>query len=99
SLDTPDHTEHILKVHPEFGQVDINGNHSDVALDVTNPEAVDYVKSLYSEYMELFEDSTEFHIGADEYMEFDRDPFISEYKPVLDEYEQVTNDEVNIREN
>src|SRR5699024_2628176 len=49
SLDTPGHTEHILKVHPEFGQVDINGNHSDVALDVTNPEAVDYVKRLYSE--------------------------------------------------
>jgi len=90
SLDTPGHTEHILKVHPEFGQVDINGNHSDVALDVTNPEAVDYVKSLYSEYMELFEDSTDFHIGADEYMEFDRDPFISEYKPVLDEYAQET---------
>ncbi|WP_205603338.1 family 20 glycosylhydrolase [Virgibacillus halodenitrificans] len=86
SLDTPGHTEHILKVHPEFGQVDKYGNHSKVALDITNPEAVEYVKKLYTEYMDLFEGSTDFHIGADEYMEFDRDPFISDYKPVLNEY-------------
>ncbi|ASK64148.1 glycosyl hydrolase family 20 [Virgibacillus phasianinus] len=90
SLDTPGHTEHILKVHPEFGQVDKYGNHSKVALDITNPEAVEYVKSLYTEYMELFEGSTDFHIGADEYMEFDRDPFISDYKPVLNEYAKET---------
>lgn len=90
SLDTPGHTEHILKVHPEYGQVDIDGNHSDVALDVTNPEAVDYVKSLYSEYMELFEGSTDFNIGADEYMEFDRPPFTTKYKKVLDDYAHET---------
>ncbi|CQR46509.1 Beta-N-acetylhexosaminidase precursor [Paraliobacillus sp. PM-2] len=86
SLDTPGHVEHILKVHPEYGQVDVNGNKSDIALDVTNPEAVEYIKGLYSEYMELFEGSTDFHIGGDEYMEFDRDPFISDYKPVLNDY-------------
>ena len=90
SLDTPGHTEHILKVHPEFGQVDIYGNHSDVALDVTNPEAVDYIKSLYSEYMELFEGSTDFHIGADEYMEFDRPPFTTKYQKVLEDYAHET---------
>ncbi|WP_202395572.1 beta-N-acetylhexosaminidase [Virgibacillus halodenitrificans] len=90
SLDTPGHTEHILKVHPEFGQVDKYGNHSKVALDITNPEAVEYVKKLYTEYMDLFEGSTDFHIGADEYMEFDRDPFISDYKPVLNEYAKET---------
>src|SRR5699024_8980760 len=53
-------------------------------------EAVDYIKSLYTEYMELFEDSTDFHIGGDEYMEFDRDPFISDYKEVLNEYAKET---------
>ena len=90
SLDTPGHTEHILKVHPEYGQVDVNGNHSDVALDITNPEAVAYIKSLYSEYMELFAGCEHFHIGGDEYMEFDRDPFISDYKPVLNEYAKET---------
>ncbi|GHH99691.1 beta-N-acetylhexosaminidase [Neobacillus kokaensis] len=90
SLDTPGHVEHILKVHPEFGQVDKNGNKSKVALDVTNPEAVNYVKSLYSEYMELFEGFTDFHIGADEYMEFDRPPFTTDYKEVLNDYAHET---------
>lgn len=86
SLDTPGHVEHILKTHPEFGQIDKNGNKSKVALDVTNPQAVDYMKSLYSEYMELFDTSTDFHIGADEYMEFDRPPFTTEFKEVLDQH-------------
>lgn len=86
SLDTPGHVEHILKVHPEYGQVDKNGNKSKVALDVTNPEAVNYVKGLYKEYMDLFEGCTDFHIGGDEYMEFDRAPFTTEYKEVLDRY-------------
>lgn len=86
SLDTPGHVDHILKEHPEYGQVDKDGNYSDSALDVTNPEAVEYIKGLYSEYMDLFEDSTDFNIGADEYMEFDRPPFTTEYKPVLNDY-------------
>lgn len=86
SLDTPGHVEHILKTHPEYGQIDKNGNKSKVALDVTNPEAVDYFKRIYSEYMELFEGCTYFHIGADEYMEFDRPPFTTEYKEVLNIY-------------
>ncbi|MGG7141927.1 family 20 glycosylhydrolase [Clostridium nigeriense] len=86
SLDTPGHVEHILKVHPEYGQVDKYGNKSTVALDVTNPEAINYIKGLYSEYMELFEGSTDFHIGADEYMEFDRAPFTTNYKEVLNNY-------------
>lgn len=90
SLDTPGHTEHILKVHPEFGQVNVDGEHSDVAFDVTNPDAIEYLKDLYTEYMELFEGSTDFHIGADEYMEFDREPFTTEYKPVLNEYAEET---------
>lgn len=90
SLDTPGHVEHILKSHPEYGQIDKNGNKSKVALDVTNPEAVNYVKGLYSEFMELFEGTTDFHIGADEYMEFDRSPFTSDYKVVLNNYAHET---------
>lgn len=90
SLDTPGHVEHILKVHPEFGQVDKNGNKSKVAMDVINTEAIDYIKSLYNEYMELFEGFTDFHIGADEYMEFDRPPFTSDYKEVLNDYAHET---------
>ena len=36
--------------------------------------------------MELFEGCTDFHIGGDEYMEFDRAPFTTQYKSVLDNY-------------
>lgn len=85
-LNTPGHVQHILKFHPEYGQVDTNGNHSETALDITNPEAVAYIYSLIDEYMELFEGCTDFHIGSDEYMEYDRYPFTSIYKPVLDAY-------------
>ena len=90
SLDTPGHVEHILKTHPEYGQVDKNGNKSKTSLDVTNPEAVEYVKNLYREYMDLFKGCTDFHIGGDEYMEFDRPPFTTEYKEVLNNYAHKT---------
>ncbi|WP_195989578.1 family 20 glycosylhydrolase [Clostridium sp. D53t1_180928_C8] len=86
SFDTPGHVNHILKSHPEYGQISNKGTHFDGGLDVTNPEAVEYFKSLYREYMELFEGCTDFHIGGDEYMEFDRPPFTTEYKSVLDSY-------------
>lgn len=86
SLDTPGHVEHLLQFYPEFGQVGIDGQKSKVALDITNPEAILFIKKLYSEYMSLFEDCSVFHIGADEYMEFDREPFTTIYKPVLNEY-------------
>lgn len=68
SFDSPGHVDQILRAHPEYGQVDIYGNHYASGLDVTNPEAVEYIKSLYKEYMELFEGCTDFHIGGDEYM-------------------------------
>ena len=86
SLDTPGHVQHILKFHPEYGQVDTSGNRSTTALDITNPDAVKYIYSLYDEYMELFEGCEDFHIGADEYMEYDRAPFTTQYRPVLDAY-------------
>ncbi|MFQ9073575.1 MAG: family 20 glycosylhydrolase [Faecalibacillus faecis] len=76
----------ILKAHPEYGQVNTSGNHYKSGLDVTNPEAIAYIRSLYDEYMDLFEGCTDFHIGGDEYMEFDRAPFTTEYKSVLNSY-------------
>ena len=86
SLDSPGHVDQILRAHPEYGQIDIDGNHFKSGLDVTNPEAVAYIKTLYAEYMDLFEGSTDFHIGGDEYMEFDRPPFTTKYKKVLNDY-------------
>ena len=86
SFDSPGHVDQILRAHPEYGQVDAYGNHYKSGLDVTNPEAIKYIYSLYDEYMELFKGCTDFHIGGDEYMEFDRAPFTTQYKSVLDNY-------------
>ena len=86
SFDTPGHTEHILKFYPQFGQLYNDGGRSTVALDITNPDAVQLVKDLLNEYLDLFEGSTDFHIGADEYMEFDRPPFTNKVQPLLNEY-------------
>ena len=90
SFDSPGHVDQILKAHPEYGQVNSSGEHYASGLDVTNPEAVAYIYSLYDEYMELFEGCTDFHIGGDEYMEFDRAPFTTEYKSVLNAYAAET---------
>ncbi len=87
SFDSPGHVDAILKVHPEYGQVSVTGTHYGAGLDITNAEAVAYIKSLYKEYFNLFgaySCVTDFSIGADEYMEFDREPFFSSYQPVLD---------------
>ena len=86
SFDSPGHVDQILKAHPEYGQVNTSGNHYKSGLDVTNPEAIKYIRSLYDEYMDLFEGCTDFHIGGDEYMEFDRAPFTTQYKSVLNSY-------------
>lgn len=86
SFDSPGHVDQILKAHPEYGQISTNGTHYTSGLDVTNEEAVNYIKSLYEEYCELFAGCTDFHIGADEYMEFDRAPFTTIYRSVLNNF-------------
>ena len=90
SFDSPGHVDQILRAHPEYGQVSSNGSHYKSGLDITNPEAIKYIYSLYDEYMELFKECTDFHIGGDEYMEFDRAPFTTQYKSVLDNYAKKT---------
>ncbi len=86
SFDSPGHVDQILKVHPEYGQVNNSGTgYYSSGLDVTNEEAVEYIYSLYDEYMELFEGCKQFHIGGDEYMEFDRAPFTTTYKQALND--------------
>ncbi|WP_164762410.1 family 20 glycosylhydrolase [Erysipelothrix rhusiopathiae] len=96
SFDTPGHTKHILKSHPEFGQIDVYGNRSDIALDVTNKDAINFVYGLLDEIMELFDGSEHIHLGADEYMEFDRPPFTTNYIPVLNDFaKQSLGDDYN----
>lgn len=87
SFDSPGHVDQILKVHPEYGQVNSYGNHYASGLDVTNPQAVNYIRSLYQEYLDFFKPyASDFHIGGDEYMEFDRAPFTTQYQSVLNNY-------------
>lgn len=90
SFDTPGHVEHILKTYPELGQEDIHGNKSTLALDITNQDAIKFVYKLLDEIMEIFSDSSDIHLGADEYMEFDRDPFMSDVMPYLNNYAKNT---------
>ncbi|KAF1298645.1 lacto-N-biosidase [Enterococcus sp. JM4C] len=73
-LDTPGHLKNFLKHYPEWrlervGEPNEFLDHR--ALDITNEEAVSAVYHLLTEYFELFEDSTYFHIGADEFIDFD----------------------------
>jgi len=74
-FDTPGHLTQILKFYPQFRlEKEIGGNRvpEDHALDISNPDAVAFIKSIYGEYAELFKDSKYFHIGADEFIEFDK---------------------------
>lgn len=79
SLDAPGHLKQALKQHPEY-QLKINvtdeeGNIKQTrlskALDITNDEAVVFIKDLYSEYADLFSSSHYFHVGADEFLQAD----------------------------
>ena len=72
-IESPAHALSFMKVHPEYayGTGDNKGVGQNAAmLDVTNPEVVDYIKGIFSEYTDgenpVFRD-TKVHIGADEF--------------------------------
>lgn len=69
-FDTPGHLQQILSFYPHF-QLDQTPE-GVKALDITNPEARAFIKAIYKEYAELFHDSKFFHIGADEFIDFDK---------------------------
>lgn len=75
-IDSPGHLKPLLQVQPDFrlkveeGVLSIPNN----AIDITNPEAVELMLSLLDEYIQLFNDSTDFHIGVDEFVDFDQLP-------------------------
>lgn len=66
AFDSPGHLMQILSVHPEYSLTDVDGYNSPKTLDITNPKAVSYMKSLLDEYAELFKDCEKFSIGGDE---------------------------------
>lgn len=86
SLDTPGHVRQILSKFPNFGQIDINDTPSKESLSVTSKEALDFIKILYKEYCDLFKGSKAFHIGGDEFFEFEKEGFIEKYMPILNDY-------------
>ncbi|MGM0216259.1 family 20 glycosylhydrolase [Enterococcus sp. AZ109] len=73
-MDSPGHLQQLLRNYPKWQLPMIkNGELSrDVrALDIVNPEAVDFIKDVYREFAELFWESRYFHIGGDEFIDFD----------------------------
>lgn len=74
-FDTPGHLRQILKNKPEWqlmkktkeGELERQPS----ALNIVNSEAVLFIESLYEEYAELFNRSKYFHIGGDEFVDFD----------------------------
>ena len=74
-FDTPGHLKQLLKDKPEWQLRKKNADgqleNYPSALNIVNPEAVLFIESLYKEYAELFYGSTYFHIGGDEFVDFD----------------------------
>ncbi|BCA84655.1 hypothetical protein EsVE80_01780 [Enterococcus saigonensis] len=74
-IDSPGHLEQVLKAYPDWQLKKIveGKTVADVrALDILNQAAVDFVFEIYQEYAVLFKDSRYFHIGADEFIDFDQ---------------------------
>lgn len=75
-FDSPGHLEQILRTHPEWQlqkkQADGTLERDPAALNICDSEAVAFILSIYHEYAELFTDSTYFHIGGDEFVDFDQ---------------------------
>lgn len=74
-IDSPGHLEQVLKNYPQWclKRLEAENLVSDVrALDILNKKAVDFVFEIYQEYAALFHESRYFHIGADEFIDFDQ---------------------------
>lgn len=75
-FDSPGHSLAFIKVHPEYAYNGSNTHspqENGAMLDVTNPEAVEFMKGIFDEYLDpqdgeepVFRDSV-FHVGADEF--------------------------------
>lgn len=82
SFDSPGHLGQALRTHPEWLLKNREGQPAKGALDITNPDAKAFVLDLIGEYAELFKDSPYFHIGGDEFIDFehfDAYPQLGEY--------------------
>ncbi|MEG1287652.1 MAG: discoidin domain-containing protein [Clostridium sp.] len=89
-IEAPAHALAITKAHPEFVYGNGQGREAEM-LDVTNPKVVEYVKELFSEYVDgenpVFRDAT-VHIGSDEFHGSSQ-----EYRTFADEMLKFMRDE------
>ncbi len=70
SFDSPGHLRAVLAKYKPYQLVDRWGKRQKRALDINNDEARQFIKNILSEYAELFADSKYFHIGGDEFIDF-----------------------------
>lgn len=70
-FDSPGHLRQVLAQKPEWQLPTADGTRDERALNILDSEAVAFIQEVYREYAQLFEDSTYFHIGADEFIDFD----------------------------
>lgn len=82
SLDCPGHLGQVLQEHPRWRLDREMAEPLYSALDITNPEARAFLLELIDEYAELFSGSKVFHIGGDEFIDFNH----FERYPVLEAY-------------
>lgn len=66
-INSPGHMNIWLENYPEYQLKDKNGVPAADRLDITNPDAVQFYKTLIDEYDGVF-DTDYWHMGADEYM-------------------------------
>ncbi|MGY0020227.1 family 20 glycosylhydrolase [Streptomyces sp. YJ-C3] len=80
-INSPGHMDPWIQDRPDLQLVDADGNAQPSRLDITEPEALAYYKSLIDEYGEVFP-AKWWHMGADEYMlgsDFAKYPHVLEY--------------------
>ena len=81
-INMPSHMHVWLPAFPEYQLVNQDGSLNQTALDLTNPEAVEWALGLIEEYIDIFS-ADEWHLGSDEFPGW---PGTGENHPQLDAY-------------
>jgi len=74
-FDTPGHLQRILTFFPQYQLDHLEAGKlgkDPRSLNIADPEARAFIKSIIAEFAELFQASQYFHIGADEFINFDQ---------------------------
>jgi len=80
-VNSPGHIDPWIRNRPDLQLTDSDGNKQPSRLDITKPEAFDFLTSIIDEYFQVF-DTPYWHMGADEYMlgsDYEKYPQMLEY--------------------